>query len=133
MKEARRYRIKAFLWDQLIRPIHIMGSSSILKIFLLVFLFVAIIIQLNIIVVYTIGLILLLIFFYEIYKYYQSGEFMHNYRKYKYPDYKKATKVFKKEAKTETQSLNTLNNLNTHEKTNEGKILEGMGTYSGQT
>jgi hypothetical protein len=111
-KEARRYRIKAFLWDQLIRPLYALASTSILKAVLLVFLIVSIIVELSPIIVYPVGVLLLVIYVYDIYKYWKSGEFMHNYRKYKFPDYKKATKAFKREEREKSQSLNTLNNLN---------------------
>ena len=111
-KEANKYRIKAFLWDQLIRPLYALASTSIVKAALLVFLIVSIIVELSPIIVYTTGAVLLIIFVYDIYKYWKSGEFMYNYRKYKFPDYKKATKAFKREARAKSQSLNTLNNLN---------------------
>lgn len=116
MNEAERHRLKAFLWDQFIRPLYALANTSVLKIILLVFIFVGIIIQLHAIFVYIAGVLLLGVFFYDIYKYYKSGQFMHNYRKYKYPEYKKATKAFKKE---KTKSLNTLNNLNEDEKLEE--------------
>lgn len=124
MKEAEQYRIKAFLWDQLVRPMYAIASASILKIFLLVFLFVAIIIKLHAIFVYITGAMLLVIFIYDICKYYKSGEFMYNYRKFKFPEYRKAVKSFKKEEKEETKSLNTLNSLNNHEETEESSTGE---------
>lgn len=133
MEEAKKHRIKAFLWDQFVRPFYALANTGVLKIGLLAFLFVAIVIQLHPAWVYVAGVLLILVFIYELVQYYKSGEFMHNYRKYKYPDYKKATKAFKKE---ETKSLNTLNNLNNHEKEERDQREEGnqkrMGSSSSE-
>lgn len=97
MENGKLLRFKIFLWDQFIRPIYALSNINIIKITLLVLLFVFIIVNAPIGSVYIVGVMLLVIFIYEIIKYYKSGEFIGNYRKYKYPEYKRATKIFKKE------------------------------------
>lgn len=116
MEEAKKYRIKAFLWDQFVRPVYVLMNVQQLKGILLALLILSITLLDSKNLFWVTSIILVFIFSYEIYKYYKSGEFMHNYRKYKYTDYKRATKAFKREVK---KDLNTLNNLNDHEKEEE--------------
>ena len=121
MGEARKYRIKAFLWDQFVLPVYLLLNMQQLKGILLASLILSITVFNSQGIFWVTSALLVFIFSYEIYRYYKSGEFMHNYRKYKYTDYKKATKAFKRETK---KDLNTLNNLNNNEeKEPEPKIL----------
>ena len=145
MNEATKYRMKAFLWDQFVRPVYIILNLHQLKGILLALLILSIIIfKSNALFLFT-SSTLVIIFSYEIYKYYKSGEFMKNYRHYKYKDYKKATKAFKQEAK---KSLNTLNSLNSdakeaetqgessgekQEESAQRKSEDGLGTHSSTT
>lgn len=96
MKPETKYNIKAFLWDQIVRPIRIVFNANFMRLLFLAMIFISIII-LKSTVMFVIFLISTLItYVYELIKYYKSGEYKANYRKYRYPDYKKAIKEMKK-------------------------------------
>lgn len=90
------YKIKIFLWDQFIRPLkkllnrHIIQSTLIGLIFVNFFTF-------NSIYFFLISLtFVLLISILDIVHYWKSGKYIYNYRKEKYPSYRKHIKEFQK-------------------------------------
>ena len=109
MKEAEKYRFKIFLWDQFVRPFYLLLNIHQLQALLLALLILNFVTWQNIPTFWVLSISLLIIFIYQIYKYYQSGEFIHNYRKYKsergeYRDFRKLTKVLKEEQEGKEES-----------------------------
>jgi hypothetical protein len=105
MEEAKKSRLKIFLWDQLVRPVYLLLNIHQLQALLIAILILNIAVWKNFVVFWVLAIALLVIFTYQIFKYYQSGEFIYNYRKYKsdkgkYSDYRKLTKILKKEKLT---------------------------------
>lgn len=96
MREEDKIRLKIFFWDQFVRPLYVFQSLSFLKILLLVLLFFGIAVNFPILIIFIIGSLLGIIFAYELHKYYKSGEFIYNYRKFNYKDYKKDVAKLKK-------------------------------------
>ena len=92
MDEAKKYRLKAFVWDQFIRPFKLVFNMYQLQILLLVVVVISVILKLNGLFWFSMILTFILVF-YDLYKYYKSGKFMENYRNEKYPDYRKAIKA----------------------------------------
>ena len=114
------YRLRVFLWDQFIRPFYSLVSIHQIKALLLALIIVNFF-SFKSSGIFWFGIIALgIIFTHEIIKYWKSGEYMSNYREYKYPDYKRTIKQIKKQ-----KHLNTLNNLNQDE-TNIKKSEEGL-------
>ena len=104
MEEAKSYRLKIFFWDQLIRPLQLLLNIHQLQAILLALLILNFVVWKSIISFWILAIALGIIFIYQIVQYYKSGEFIYNYRKYKsekgkYHDYRKVTKVLKKEEK----------------------------------
>lgn len=102
MEPAQKSRFKIFLWDQFIRPIYLLLNVHQLQALLLALLMINFVVWKNIYAFWVLSISLILIFFYQIYKYYKSGEFIHHYRDYKsergkYKDYRKLTKELKRE------------------------------------
>ena len=102
MEQAKTVRLKIFLWDQLIRPVYLLLNIHQLQALLLALLILNFVVWKSIWGFWVLSLLLAVIFIYQITQYYKSGEFMHNYRKYKsdkgeYADYRKATKILKKD------------------------------------
>jgi len=116
MNTENKYKIKAFLWDQFVRPISMLFNSNFLKFFLVIFMAYLIITKRNIILFFISAIILLITILFDIVKYYRSGEFIYNYRKYKYPQYRDYIKEVKK---NKTKGLNSLNHLNKDERQEE--------------
>lgn len=103
-EEANKTRFRIFMWDQTIGYfLRYIWNLEILKAVLFILLSFLIFLDVRLRYIFLILLCLAVIAVYEIIKYYKSGEFMHNYRKYKYPDYKRATKIFKREAELNTE------------------------------
>lgn len=96
MNPETKYNIKAFAWDQLIRPI---TNSEFLRLVFLIMIFVSIIIFKSTSLFFIFIILTLIVSIYDLIKYYQSGEYKDNYRKYKYPDYRKAMKELKQARK----------------------------------
>ena len=95
MDEAEKYKIKAFMWDQFVRPTFLLFNLHQVKAILLALTIFSVAMKWDI--SFWVAVIpLSFIFILEIIRYYKSGEYLYNYRKYKYSDYKKATKVFKR-------------------------------------
>jgi hypothetical protein len=93
-------RFKIFLWDQFIRPIYLLLNIHQAQAILLALLILNFLIWKSITAFWILFFALGTIFAYQIYKYYKSGEFIHNYRKYKsekgkYGDYRKFVKKLK--------------------------------------
>lgn len=100
-KAIRKYKLKAFLWDQFILPLY-----SIFKLEQLMAIIIAVLV-LNFIsfkssILFLISSILLIAMsIFDIVKYYKSGEFLKNYREHKYPEYRKAIKDIRRKRKQE--------------------------------
>lgn len=110
MEESKKSRLKIFLWDQFIRPIYLLGTIHQLQSLLLALLILNFITWKSIIFFWILVILLAIIFIYQMVKYYQSGEFIANYRKFKsergeYSDYRKLTKVLKKEKERHKQEI----------------------------
>lgn len=102
MEEIKKARFKIFLWDQFILPVYLLLNIHQLQALLLALLILNFIIWKNILFFWFLVITLGIIFIYQTIKYYKSGEFVYNYRKYKsekgeYKDYRKLTKILKKE------------------------------------
>lgn len=114
MEEAKSARLKIFLWDQLVRPVLLLLNIHQLQLLLLALLFLNLAVWKDVLAFFILLVLLAIIFFYEIYKYYKSGEFIHNYRKYKsdkgqYSDYRKLTKELKQEKQPLAIKMERLN------------------------
>jgi hypothetical protein len=120
MERQDKYKVKMFLWDQLVRPFHMFINVHQLKPIILALIIANFVIFKIFILFWGLVILLGIIFIYEIYKYWKSGEFIHNYRKFKYPEYRKAIKTLKRKSK----HLNTLNNLNKDRKSVWEKLSE---------
>ena len=103
MDEAKKYKIKAFLWDQLVRPIRLLLNIHQLKALLIALTILSVVVFKSTKLFFGVIIPLAIIFGYELYQYYKSGEYIHNYRTYKYPEYKKFTKVMKRSSQNEKQ------------------------------
>ncbi|MEK6878160.1 MAG: hypothetical protein AABY22_01055 [Nanoarchaeota archaeon] len=109
MKNENKYLLKAFLWDQFIRPFYaFLNINALIFIFLIILAYSILILKSKLLFIISLLIILVAIILDTI-KYYKSGEFMYNYRKYKYPGYRNYIK-------NKPKGLNTLNNLNSNEK-----------------
>jgi len=102
MEEAKKSRLKIFLWDQLVRPIYLLLNLYQLQAILIALIIVNFVVWKSVWAFYIMAALLAVVFVYQIVKYYQSGEFIHNYRKYKsdrgeYTDFRKLAKTLKKE------------------------------------
>jgi len=101
-KAFKRYKRKAFLWDQFWLPLkelifnikHIKAALSIIAI-------VDLFVFRDYLYSYIIpGLLwLILVLYDDIYKSWKSGEFIKNYRDHKYPEYRKAIKEVRRARK----------------------------------
>jgi len=107
----RSYKLKMFLWDQFLRPFNSLTELHQLKSVLLALTIVDILIIRSLLLLWIFISCFALIIIFDIYKYWKSGEYVYNYRKYKYPMYKKAINEIKKKPK----DLNRLNELNNDE------------------
>ena len=115
MEEPQKSRFKIFLWDQFIRPFYLLLNLFQLQALLLACFILNLLIWKNVTLFWIVILLLGTIFIYQNIKYYQSGEFIHNYRKFKsergeYKDYRKLTKILKKEKKEEKPKVVILDN-----------------------
>lgn len=97
MKPETKYNLKAFMWDQLIRPVM---NSNFLRLVFLIMIFVSIVVFKSVNLFFVFIVLTLLISIYELVKYYKSGEYKDNYRKFKYPDYRKTMKEIRQAKKT---------------------------------
>lgn len=108
MEESKKARLKIFLWDLFIRPIVVFVNIHQIKAILISIIFILIIIfKQDKIPLILLG-ILTIIYIYELFKYYKSGEFMYQYRAYKsgknrYGDYRKVMKQIRKEKQSKEQ------------------------------
>lgn len=99
-KAIKRYKLKAFFWDQFILPLRTIFNINHIKTFLIIAtIFDFIVFQKEIYSFLIPAGILLLISIYEIYKYYKSGEYIKNYKDHKYPEYRKAIKEIRRARK----------------------------------
>lgn len=110
MTNQKLMRVRIFLWDQLVRPLYLIFSTHQLKPILLSLMIINFIIFKSSTSFFVLSFLLAIIFSYELYNYWKSGEFMKNYREYKYPEYREAIKKIK-----ESKHLNSLNDLNKDE------------------
>lgn len=95
--ELKDYRLRIFLWDQLIRPIKKIANRNIFQSFLIALIIINFI-SFKSLYIFWISIILVaFISIMDIIKYYKSGEYIKNYRKEKYPEYRKTIKKLKKE------------------------------------
>lgn len=109
MKEAKKTRFRIFLWDQFILPFYLLLNLYQLQALLIALIISNFVVWKNVTFFWVLVLSLGIIFIYQIIKYYKSGEFMHNYRKYKsergeYKDYRKVAKILKKEKESNNKS-----------------------------
>lgn len=97
--QSKSVRFKIFLWDQFIRPVYTLFDLDFIKTLLTALIVILLIIgsPIDYVIITAVGLFILSLV--GLIRYYKSGDFVANYRKYKYPKYKKATKVFKKESR----------------------------------
>lgn len=93
-------KFKIFMWDQLIRPFKTFGDTGFIKIFILLLIFASLVLNYSKYITFTLFLLLFIIFIRELVNYTKSGEYIHNYRKYKgYPETRKEIKKLRKEEK----------------------------------
>lgn len=105
MDEEKKYKIKAFLWDQIVRPIYSFFNLSQLSSLILAILILNFI-TIKSLIVFIVLIVLLIIFsIIDIIGYYKSGKFMDNYRKYKYPEYKAVIKKIRQERKNKAVAI----------------------------
>jgi len=90
-----QYRFKIFLWDQFIRPLKSILTLNNLQALALSLIILNFVIWRSITVFWIFLIIALFISLKELIRYWRSGEFMYNYRKEKYPEYKKIIKEIK--------------------------------------
>ena len=92
MEEVNKFRIKAFLWDLFILPIYSFFTTEQLRSIMIAILIINIFIFKSAIIFYIFIILVIITATLDLIRYYKSGEFIHNYRKYKYGDWKKAIK-----------------------------------------
>jgi len=109
-KAFKRYKRKAWWWDQFWHPLASLFNIKHIKTLLIIISIFDMIVFFNKIYTYAIpgGILLLLIIYDDIYKYYKSGEYIQNYKKHKYmkypeyQQYKKAIKQVRSERKEQS-------------------------------
>lgn len=110
MEQAKTTRFKIFMWDQFIRPLYLLLNIHQLQALLLALLILNFVTWKSILAFWILTISLAVIFLAQIIQYYKSGEFMHNYRKYKsdvgqYKDYRKTTKILKNSKKAKEEKV----------------------------
>lgn len=105
MDETQTLRLKAFLWDQFVFRVYKFFNLQNAKGVLWGLLLISTISKYGVLSFFLL-LALFLISVHEIIKYYKSGEYMKNYRDYKYPDYRKAIKELRQKRKDEKEIQN---------------------------
>lgn len=100
-RAIKRYKLRAFLWDQFILPLGVVFNIKHIKTALLIIAIFDVLVLRNYWYSYLIPgfLLLILIIYDDIYKSWKSGEFIRNYRDHKYPEYRKAIKEVRKARK----------------------------------
>jgi len=118
MGEPNNYKIKIFLWDQFIRPIYILINLYNLQAIILAMIIINFITYKSLVAFWILIILALIISLFDIVKYWKSGEFIYNYRSYKYPGYRKIIKELKK-SKAQ-QKISKLSNKEDKEKNETG-------------
>lgn len=115
MNEETKFKLKAFFWNQFILPFKVFFTSTNIKLLSVIALAFSIIILKSRELTFVVLALILIVTFYDVYKDFKSGVYVGEYRKYKYSDYRKATRDIKRDIWTKSpppKDLNTLNNLN---------------------
>lgn len=97
MDSSFKFRLKVFLWDQFILPFYLIFTMEQLRSIFIAILIVNFVTLKSFIIFISSTCFILFTSILDVFKYWKSGEFMHNYRKYKYGDYRKVAKEFKKQ------------------------------------
>jgi len=99
MNPEMKFTIKAFLWDQIVRPVYFFFNLNTIGLFSVAMTFSSMIIFDSVLLALAFFILSIVLYIYEIVKYYQSGEFKSNYRKFHYGDYKAKVKEIKRAGK----------------------------------
>lgn len=90
------YKVKIFLWDQLIRPVKKLINRHSLQSVMIALVIVNFIAFKSEIIFWVSIATILLISVIDVKDYWRSGEYMSHYRQEKYPEYRKTIKELKK-------------------------------------